>query len=466
MITFFKSENVVLTVIFSALFLFSIAFIPQSASAAAVTLSNATTSSNNASTTLIKIGQTLSFQLNLSATPAATSSPVINIFNMGSTTMSGSGTAWTYSTTSVSAWTEGSVTFYMGWGGTVGEATTTFSSIASTTLVHVRFDKTAPSIVTTTIASNNASTTLAKVGDVVTLTFTTGEGISTPSVTMGAQTATVVGSGSAGTSWTASTTITSSDTDSTALTFSVTPTDYAGNATSTAQTGVTSGARVIVDRSGPTISTAGSNPDSVFASTASYSDSGATATDNVDSSASVSTSGTVTQSTAGTYTLTYTSTDTAGNTTTSSRTVTVKQHGSGGVWSGTSAVAPTVPVSENASTVAQLQAQINALLEQLKSLQGGPSVSSNAYANANANASFKRDLRVGSTGEDVKALQVWLNAKGYIIAVSGPGSSGYETTIFGTATKAALIKYQKAMGITPAAGYFGAKTRASITSNP
>ena len=85
-----------------------------------------------------------------------------------------------------------------------------------------------------------------------------------------------------------------------------------------------------------------------------------------------------------------------------------------------------------------------------------------AGLNASASASFNRDLQVGSTGEDVMALQVWLNANGYTVASTGPGSSGNETTRFGAATRAALIKYQKAMGITPAAGYFGAKTRASL----
>ena len=66
------------------------------------------------------------------------------------------------------------------------------------------------------------------------------------------------------------------------------------------------------------------------------------------------------------------------------------------------------------------------------------------------------------TGDDVKALQVYLNTHGFMIASSGPGSSGNETTKFGAATKAALSKFQKAKGITPAAGYFGPKTRASL----
>jgi len=53
-----------------------------------------------------------------------------------------------------------------------------------------------------------------------------------------------------------------------------------------------------------------------------YTDQGATATDNVDSTVSVSTSGTV-GTAAGTYTLTYTATDNAGNAATATRTVTV-----------------------------------------------------------------------------------------------------------------------------------------------
>jgi len=77
---------------------------------------------------------------------------------------------------------------------------------------------------------------------------------------------------------------------------------------------------------------------------------------------------------------------------------------------------------------------------------------------------FKANLTIGSLGSEVKALQQFLNAHGYTVSTSGAGSSGNETTKFGGATKAALIKYQKAKGITPAAGYFGAKTRAAINA--
>jgi peptidoglycan hydrolase-like protein with peptidoglycan-binding domain len=78
---------------------------------------------------------------------------------------------------------------------------------------------------------------------------------------------------------------------------------------------------------------------------------------------------------------------------------------------------------------------------------------------------FKANLTVGSFGSEVKALQEFLNARGYTVAARGPGSPGNETTRFGSATKAALIKYQKAKGITPAAGYFGPLTRASVEAD-
>ncbi|MEK7135693.1 MAG: peptidoglycan-binding domain-containing protein, partial [Patescibacteria group bacterium] len=78
---------------------------------------------------------------------------------------------------------------------------------------------------------------------------------------------------------------------------------------------------------------------------------------------------------------------------------------------------------------------------------------------------FKANLTVGSLGSEVKALQEFLNAKGYTVAVRGAGSPGNETTTFGALTKAALIKFQKAKSITPAVGYFGPKTRAAIEAD-
>jgi len=74
------------------------------------------------------------------------------------------------------------------------------------------------------------------------------------------------------------------------------------------------------------------------------------------------------------------------------------------------------------------------------------------------------DLSFGAKGEDVRALQKLLNERGFAVATSGPGSPGNETTIFGSATRSALIRFQKDRGITPAAGYYGRITRAAFQS--
>ncbi|MDD4930838.1 MAG: peptidoglycan-binding domain-containing protein [Candidatus Colwellbacteria bacterium] len=130
---------------------------------------------------------------------------------------------------------------------------------------------------------------------------------------------------------------------------------------------------------------------------------------------------------------------------------------------GAFAIAAAVIVSATGVAGAQtvdLQAQIAALMAQIAALQaqtGTSTATGSSYT-------FTRDLTVGSTGQDVKELQMFLNANGYTVSTSGAGSVGSESTYFGNATKAALIKFQAAKAITPSAGYFGAKTRAYIAT--
>ena len=100
-----------------------------------------------------------------------------------------------------------------------------------------------------------------------------------------------------------------------------------------------------------------------------------------------------------------------------------------------------------AATAQELQDQINALLAQIGSLQGGTSTS--CY-------SFTRDLTVGSQGADVTALQNYLAAKGYF----NVAATGY----FGAITAQAAASWQSANGVMPAAGYFGAISRAKYNS--
>ena len=70
----------------------------------------------------------------------------------------------------------------------------------------------------------------------------------------------------------------------------------------------------------------------------------------------------------------------------------------------------------------------------------------------------------GEFGEDVRALQKLLNADGFALVASGPGSSGNETNYFGPATKAAVIRFQIAHGIVPSVGYVGPLTRVAFSS--
>ena len=82
--------------------------------------------------------------------------------------------------------------------------------------------------------------------------------------------------------------------------------------------------------------------------------------------------------------------------------------------------------------------------------------------NIKGSTKFMNNLILNSNNTDVKELQKYLNAHGFIVSKSGPGSLGNETTKFGSATRAALIKFQKANRISPAVGYFGPVTRAFV----
>lgn len=77
--------------------------------------------------------------------------------------------------------------------------------------------------------------------------------------------------------------------------------------------------------------------------------------------------------------------------------------------------------------------------------------------------SFIKTLSYGDSDSDVKVLQTFLNSKGFTVTLSGAGSPGNETTYFGNATKAALAKYQKSIGL-PNTGFFGPLTIAKINA--
>lgn len=121
-----------------------------------------------------------------------------------------------------------------------------------------------------------------------------------------------------------------------------------------------------------------------------------------------------------------------------------------------------IPVAYAQSAV-DLQAQINALLAQIAALQA-QLASTQGGAGVSVSCNFTRDLTVGVRSDDVKCLQQYLNSSGYPVSSSGAGSSGNETTYFGSLTRSAVAKWQAASGVTPSVGYFGSKSRAKYTS--
>ena len=75
-----------------------------------------------------------------------------------------------------------------------------------------------------------------------------------------------------------------------------------------------------------------------------------------------------------------------------------------------------------------------------------------------ASAPFAQNLQFRDAGDGVTRLQQFLNAEHFLIAQSGPGSPGNETTTFGLLTYQALTQFQSAHGL-PATGFFGPLTR-------
>src|SRR5688572_25351326 len=94
-----------------------------------------------------------------------------------------------------------------------------------------------------------------------------------------------------------------------------------------------------------------------------------------------------------------------------------------------------------------------------------------AAASATTASGVTRDLRLGMVDAQVQALQRLLNAKGFAVAASGPGSPGNETTRFGALTLDAVRRFQCAKSIvcsgdpaTTGYGRVGPRTRAALTA--
>jgi hypothetical protein len=86
-----------------------------------------------------------------------------------------------------------------------------------------------------------------------------------------------------------------------------------------------------------------------------------------------------------------------------------------------------------------------------------------AATTAQCSYTFSQTLKSGSKGVEVMNLQKVLNMNtSTVVATSGAGSMGNETMTFGSATKAAVMKFQAANGVSPVSGLVGPLTRAVL----
>ncbi len=206
--------------------------------------------SNNANSSQYSTtGNTITVQFTTSRVP--TSTPTVNFPGIGAAvSVTGSGTVPSpYVATSPvipGSLAEGAIPFSITVVETGKSTTTTFTTDGSS-VVH---DKTAPTISPVTISSNNAnSTARAKVGDVVTLSFTVSEALATtPTVSIAGRSATV---GNTGLNYTATLTMDGSETEG-ILPFSISVADAtAGNAASA--TATTNASSITYDKTVPTV---------------------------------------------------------------------------------------------------------------------------------------------------------------------------------------------------------------------
>ena len=129
-------------------------------------------------------------------------------------------------------------------------------------------------------------------------------------------------------------------------------------------------------------------------------------------------------------------------------------------FAGSAAAQTTTTTTTTSSTLSALQAQVQALLAQIASLQG----TGTATTGSGACFTFTQDESQGSSGGQVMWVQEFLNGHGFTVAASGAGSPGNESTYFGALTKAAVMKFQSTEGITPVSGYWGPLSRAKANA--
>ncbi len=232
------------------------------------TLSAVSISSDNTNdTTRATLGNTVTLDFT-SSKPIET--PTVTIHGVVVTTVTGSGTSWSATKTITSGDADGPVTFTIDFTDLAANDGTQVTSI--TTGSSVTVDQTAPTLIAVSIESNNSNdTTLATAGNTVTLSFTSSEPILPPTVTINGDTVTATVLGGDTTTWSAETTIASTDSDG-VVDFSISFFDLASNDGGIATSPTTSNPDVTVDNTAPELDTVSIVSDNTDTSTATTDD--------------------------------------------------------------------------------------------------------------------------------------------------------------------------------------------------
>lgn len=323
-------------------------------------------------------------------------------------------------------------------------------------------DVTAPSAPTITFPSSPHSTSTNPI-----LIGGLAEANSTITISGGAST--LIGSADSGGTWSATVSLTASSTNL----ISVTATDASGNTSATTTLSVTHSTSTATSTppggpgtstpptstSSPIITLSGSATISVFACNG-FTEPGFSATDAsgtpITATSSLSISGTVgTQP--GTYVLVYTATDASGNTASTTRTVILMPcssgggGGGGGGNGGLTGIARAAAVTPPATSIAGEAVGLN--LFQTNLLPPGQVLG--VSTDAALGVLLTQNLRFGSRGPQVAALQMRLRALGYF--------NGPITGFYGPLTRNAVRAFQRAHGVS-ATGTVGPLTRAVLNS--
>lgn len=223
-------------------------------------LNPVTISSNNANNSLARVGNvvTVLFTSNetLSGTTATIGGLAAIVSNLGGTNYSA-----TRSITGTEP--EGVAAITINYSDAAGNSATA-TNAAITNASSVSLDFTNPTLNPLTISSNNANTSLAKNGDIVTVSFSASETLSAlPTATIGSRAATVTNTG--GLNYTATLTINGTEPQGIAA-ISINFSDAAGNAGSATNANITNGSSVTLDFTVPTL-----NPLTIISNNASTS---------------------------------------------------------------------------------------------------------------------------------------------------------------------------------------------------